>query len=345
MYFNNGRFIEVNIELTNSCNFDCWFCPRRAMTRELGYMEYEKFKEMILSLKKASFLREIALAGIGEPTLHPDLVKMISFIKDNTPFKVVLTTNASKFKDRLFVNELFKSGVDKVTISLRFLNENKSYFSSANSYEEYITAILDFVETQYRFNYKTEIELSFFKETYYSKYILGIETKEFIDVKRLNYLFQALSKILGKDLLPYGHFTKNIPAHLSNVDRIPIKDGFSLRFDSLSSWTTARGKFKKSKKTCYKSRYGSCLGLLTHFAIYWNGAVSTCCADFDVKNILGNIFEEKDIIEILSSLKAVSFATSLRKKIMPTETCQICRGGDSLLEKLANIAGTIFYVK
>ncbi len=87
------------------------------------------------------------------------------------------------------------------------------------------------------------------------------------------------------------------------------------------------------------------MGLLTHFAIYWNGGVSTCCADFDAKNILGNIFEEKDIIKILSNKKTVAFAENLRKKILPTETCQICRGGKSLKEKWANILGTLFYVK
>ena len=123
-----------------------------------------------------------------------------------------------------------------------------------------------------------------------------------------------------------------------------IGDGVSLRFDSLSAWTTCVEKYK-NKEACHKSRYGACLGLLTHFAIYYNGDVSTCCADFDARNILGNIFEEPDIIKILSSEKAVAFAESLRKKRMPNLTCQICRGGKSFKGKWANILGTLFYVK
>lgn len=344
MYFNDDRFIEANIEITNLCNFDCWFCPRRAMTRENGLMTYEKFKEMILNLNLANFLKEIALAGIGEPTLHPDLIKMISFVKNNMPFKVVLTTNASKFADQSFVEGLLGTNVDKVTISLRTSNENELNLSSDFIYAKYIESILNFVETKYKLNYKTEIELSFFKETYYSKYILDINTSDFINNKRLNNFFKELARILNENLPSYDSFTKSISSHLSNVARIPLRDGLSLRFDSLSGWTTAVEKYKKGG-VCYKSHYGSCLGLLTHFAIYWNGDVSTCCADFDAKNILGNFFEEKDIIKILSSKKAVTFAESLRKKRMPTETCQICRGGKSFKEKWANILGTVFYVR
>lgn len=344
MYFNDNRFIEANIEITNLCNFDCWFCPRRAMTREKGLMAYEKFEEMILNLNSANFLKEIALAGIGEPTLHPDLIKMISFVKNNTPFKIVLTTNASKFADQSFVEDLFRTNVDKVTISLRTSNENELNLSLDFTYEKYIKSILNFVETKNKLNNETEIELSFFKETYYSKYILDINTRDFINNKRLNNFLKELSKILNESLPSYDDFTKSISSHLSNVARIPIKDGLSLRFDGLSSWTTAIEKYKKGG-ICYKSYYGSCLGLLTHFAIYWNGDVSTCCADFDAKNILGNIFQEKDIIKILSSKKAVSFAESLRKKRMPTDICQICRGGKSLKEKWANILGTMLYLK
>ena len=83
----------------------------------------------------------------------------------------------------------------------------------------------------------------------------------------------------------------------------------------------------------------------THFAIFWNGDVSVCCADFDVKNSIGNIFEENDIIKILAGEKAVSYAEQLWANRMPTETCRICRGGTSLKEKWANILGTFAFVK
>jgi len=344
MYFLNDRFTEVNVEITNLCNFNCWFCPREAMTRKKGVMEYGKFEEMVLSLNSGNFLKEIALAGIGEPTLHPDLLRMIAFIKHTTPFKVVLTTNASRFRDRAFVEELFKTKVDKVTVSLRISDEHRENLPSNIAYDDYVESILDFVKTKYRMDCRTEIELAFFKESYFSKHVLGIPTADFINTKRLNGFFKKLAQNLDEELPTYDEFTEGIASHLSNVARLSLREGLSLRFDSLSSWTTAVQKYKLPEAR-HRSRYGSCLGLLTHFAIYWNGDVSTCCADFDARNILGNIFEEKDIIKILSSRKAVAFAKSLRDKRMPTETCQICRGGKNFAEKCANMLGTMFFMK
>ncbi len=346
MYFDDNRFTEVNIELTNHCNFNCWFCPRHAMSREKSMMNYEQFKQMILNLNSANFLKEIALAGIGEPTLHPDLIKMISFIKKNTPFKVVLTTNASKFAKQSFIDELLESNLDKITVSFRISDhiKNKTSLASDIDYEKYINSILKLVETVYKSNYNTEIELAFFKETYYSKYILDVNTDDFINTKLLNDFFNKFSRLLNINLPSYDDYTRGISSYLSNVDRIPVTEGISVRFDGLSSWTTSVEKYGNSA-TCYPSKYGSCFGMRTHFAIYWNGDVSVCCADFDVKNIIGNIFEEKDIINILSGEKAVSYAEQLRDNRMPTKTCQICRGGTSLKEKWANIIGTFAYVK
>ena len=342
MYFNDKRFTEVNIELTNHCNFNCWFCPRHAMSREKGMMDYEQFKQMILNLSSADFLEEIALAGIGEPTLHPDLIKMIVFIKKNTPFKVVLTTNASKFARQSFIQELLESDVDKITVSFRISDhiKNKMSLASDIDYAKYINSILTFVETVHKSNGNTEI----FIETYYSRYIVDINTRDFINTGLLNDFFKKLSRILNRDLPSYEDYTRGISSHLSNVDRIPVTGGISVRFDGLSSWTTSVEKNGNSAR-CYPSKYGSCFGMRTHFAIFWNGDVSVCCADFDVKNSIGNIFEENDIIKILAGEKAVSYAEQLWANRMPTETCRICRGGTSLKEKWANILGTFAFVK
>lgn len=336
-YFENKKFEEVNIEITNICNFDCWFCPRKAFTRKMGIMTYDKFKEMILKLKPLRSLKMITLAGVGEPTLQPDLVKMIRFAKENTPFKIVLTTNASKFSDSSFVTDLCKSSLDQTTISLRITDDRIFNSMSKIAYEDYIQAILDFVETKYKLNSRMLIELALFKETYYSKHALGINAKKFIDTARLDDFFKKLSVISNHTFPSYSDFTKGASARLVNMTRVDVGNDLILRFDGLGTWTAALEKYR-DKKACHKSRYGSCFGLLTQFAIYWDGTVSSCCLDFDAQNIFGNIFDKKDIIEILSSDKAVAFAKELRNRRMPSETCMICRGGRTLKEKLANIS-------
>lgn len=345
LYFEDKRFREVNIEVTNLCDFNCWFCPRHAMTRPKGMMDFERFKELIGYLGKATFLRKIAMAGIGEPTLHKDIIKMISFIKNTTPFRVVLTTNGNAFSDESFIVRLFDTGIDKITVSLRISNPtfNKSGLPAAFDYERYVESVLRFVKAKFDRNYNTEIELSFFKETYYSKYILGIRSVDYIDKNRLGEFIRRLSETTGRPLPSYSFCTKGLRRQMSNVDRIPVAAGLSLRFDSLSGWTTASEKMTGSQ-SCYRAHYGSCLGMLTHFGIFWNGDASTCCADFDAKNCLGNIFREKGIINMLLNERSIRYAKSLRSGIMPTVTCEICRGGRSRREKWANMLGTILFL-
>ncbi len=346
LFYLSDKFTEVNIEVTNVCNFDCWFCPRAAMSRSKGFMTLEQFKGLIDHLQEKDFIQEIAIAGIGEPTLHRDIIQMISYIKENTGFSAVLTTNASKFGDELFIEKLLDTGLDKLTISFRISDpiKNKSSLPSYLDHEGYINNLLNLIDKNQKLGIHTEIELSFFKETYYSRYILGLNSDNFINNKILNSFLQKLSRILDYELPSYDQCVSGFSSKLSNVDRIPVQKGLNFRFDSLSSWTTTAEKYYDDS-LCYTSSYGSCLGMLTHFAIYWNGDVSTCCADFDVKNRLGNIFSEKDIIKILSSRKSIAYAQKLQKKQMPTRTCQICRGGKSRREKWANIIGTMLYLR
>lgn len=340
-YFEDKKFEEVNVEITNICNFDCWFCPRRAFTRNVGMMTYEKFKEMILKLKPLRSLKTITLAGVGEPTLSPDLVKMIRFAKENSPFRIVLTTNASKFADHSFVDELLKSGVDQITISLRITDDRKFRSMTPLKHEDYIRDILNFVKAKYTSKSRMLLEFALFKETYYSKYALEIDAKGFINYARLDDFFKKLSAITNRALPSYSDLTKGVAARLVNTVRVPAGDGLVFRLDGLGTWTSALEKYENIE-SCRKARHGSCFGLLSQFAIFWDGTVSSCCLDFDARNALGNIFNRKDVVEILSSDKAVAFARELKNRRMPSETCMICRGGRNLKEKLVNFAAGFF---
>jgi MoaA/NifB/PqqE/SkfB family radical SAM enzyme len=343
MYYQADSFHEVNIELTNQCNFDCWFCPRSAMTRPQGRMSYENFARLVDALLKADVINEVALAGIGEPTLHPDLLRMIRLLKEKTDYKVVLTTNASRFGDREFCEQLLATGIDMITVSFRITAPelDRQSLPATLNYQDYFAGILDFVELQQKESPTTELELACLKETIYSKYVLGIDTQSYLNRQQLSQFVQAIGERLGIPLPSYADYTGSFQARLSNVDRVPIGKGLSLRFDGLSSWTTAYQKY--GEKGCpFPANRGSCLGMSKHFGVYWNGDVSTCCADFNVQNRLGNLFAE-DLVEILAKPASVAYADALQQKRMPTRTCRICRGGMTRREKWANVLGTWLY--
>lgn len=344
LYFCQPGFHEANVELTNTCNFRCWFCPRRAMTRPRGFMSGERFRQLVLELDRSGLFTELAIAGIGEPTLHPELPELIDFTKKNTSLKVVLTTNGSSFVDQGYTQRLLASGADKITVSLRITTPERARqcLPARLPLDGYLDTIVHLIEENEKLGGKTEIELASFKETLYSRLILNIGRHDVLDARTLDRMFGEMARVLGRPLPSYRQRTSSFAALLSNVDRIPFSPSLSFRFDGLSSWTTAPDKHRSNGRT-FPAAYGSCLGMQSHIAIYWNGDVSTCCADFDARNLLGNIFSDHDIRSILARPRALRWADELARKKMPTPVCRLCRGGATRREKWANIVGTLFY--
>lgn len=342
MYYNSEKFSDVHIEPTNACNFNCWMCPREIMTRNTGFMDLEKFKKLTLDLHSTHLLKHLHFGGFGEPTLHPSFLEMIRHVKGNTDLLVSLTTNGSKFTQGDFRMAIIESGIDKIIISIRHTSSEKiaSSMSSTVNDMELIDGVLNLIELNRELESPVEIDLAFLKETFYSKHILGIKRKEYLDSRYINQILDRLSELVKYRIPTFKQLTNNFSSHLSRIHVINPVKGLKIRFDGLGAWTTAVQKYRGSK-SCNSSSFGNCLGMDTHFSIYWNGDVSTCCADFDVKNVLGNAFKGSSILSILSSDKTVCFVNNLRKNRLPTKTCQICRGGSTHREKWVNVLGTI----
>ncbi len=344
MYFDNPCFKKVEIEVISNCNFKCWFCPNDGMDRKHSRMSTENFKEIVTDLSRLENLSIISIGGFGEPTLHPNLIELVSYAKEQKSHKVHLTTNGSKFIDDDYSLALLKTGIDKLMISLRITDpkKHKTNLPSNFDYQKHLDSILNIISLKYKHGFNTEIQIALFKDSFYSKYFLKKNINDFIDPEVISNFFVNISKIIKKDVPSYKEVTSSRFAKASNVSVLNIDDGLTLELDSLSHVTSFTKKYSDPEK-CLTAKYGACLGLYNHFAIYSSGVVSTCCADFGAKNALGNIFEEKDIINILSNKKSVSFSDSLRRNVMPSQTCQLCRGGTTHLEKWGNFIGNMLF--
>ncbi|GJQ59915.1 MAG: hypothetical protein SCALA701_27160 [Candidatus Scalindua sp.] len=312
------------------------------MTRNIGFMDLEKFKKLTLDLHSTNLLNHLHLGGFGEPTLHPSFLEMVRYVKDYTDFLVSVTTNASQFTQDHSIKDIIGSKIDKIIISIRHSVPEKIACSMPSTLkdEDFIDGILNLIELNYELGSPVEIDLAFLKETFYSKHILGIKKEEYLDDHYIDRILKRISGLIKYKIPTFKQLTKSFSSNFSRIHVLHPVKGLKIRFDGLGAWTTAVQKYRDSKSCNYAS-YGNCLGMDTHFSIYWNGDVSTCCADFDVKNVLGNVFEENDILSILSNEKTLNFVNNLRNNRMPSETCQICRGGSTHREKWVNVLGTI----
>lgn len=72
------------IETTTRCNLSCPMCARSApgWAGGCGDMDFALFQRLDQALAHA---RAVVLNGMGEPLLHPDLPRMIRFVKERQP--------------------------------------------------------------------------------------------------------------------------------------------------------------------------------------------------------------------------------------------------------------------
>lgn len=118
--------IFLLIEPTNDCNLDCYFCPRKTSGRDVGYMDFELYKRIIDESVRFGKRMMLGLQKDGEPLLHPSILKMIKYAKDNSAAHVVhLATNALALGEEMAVG-ILNSGLDDLLISIDAVND-KTY--------------------------------------------------------------------------------------------------------------------------------------------------------------------------------------------------------------------------
>ncbi|OGW73871.1 MAG: hypothetical protein A2484_01410, partial [Nitrospirae bacterium RIFOXYC2_FULL_44_7] len=130
-------------ELTNDCNLDCIMCPRKKMKRKIQYMSFELFKKIIDEAK--DFAEAIDLDLFGESLLHPDIFRMIRYVKKNNLF-AVLNTNATLLnKDAS--PELISSGLDFLVLSFDSTDQdNYESIRRGSAYFKTLENINNFLE-------------------------------------------------------------------------------------------------------------------------------------------------------------------------------------------------------
>lgn len=105
------------IEPTNVCNLKCPACPtgNGTLPFKKGYLDTGAFRKVIDELGPCAV--ETKLWGFGEPFLHPDILEMVAYCKQ-FQMLVRISTNGQFFEDPHFAEEVVKSGLNVLKISL-----------------------------------------------------------------------------------------------------------------------------------------------------------------------------------------------------------------------------------
>ncbi|MCD6581086.1 MAG: radical SAM protein [Desulfuromusa sp.] len=107
---------RITLELTNHCNLNCTFCPRRLMEKYQGYMDTGLAKRLIdemathLPVSLVPFFR-------GESLLHPDWAEILEHAKTLGVGPVQLTSNGM-YLDQKAAQKVLDLEIDFVSFSM-----------------------------------------------------------------------------------------------------------------------------------------------------------------------------------------------------------------------------------
>jgi MoaA/NifB/PqqE/SkfB family radical SAM enzyme len=112
-----------HIEVSNTCNFRCAFCPVTVTRRKPLSMPLSVFKKIIDQVSENRLSTHIMLHVLGEPLLYADIIGAVRYASDRQ-LKVIVTTNGSLLNEDI-IKTLNDSGLYSMDISLQLLGTNR----------------------------------------------------------------------------------------------------------------------------------------------------------------------------------------------------------------------------
>jgi len=112
LHISNKKIRRLNIEVTNKCNLNCEMCPRDYYKLPEENMEFSDFKKII---DKMGDLELVLPIGWGESFLHPDIDKMIDYLREKK-YDIKITTNGLLLNNKKLIDSALK--VDYLSFSL-----------------------------------------------------------------------------------------------------------------------------------------------------------------------------------------------------------------------------------
>jgi Predicted Fe-S oxidoreductases len=132
------------IEPTNVCNLSCIMCPNSRLSDNKCSMNFDLFRKIINEIKYVA--KVIRLNYRGEPLIHPNIIEMIQYCKENTFARISLSTNGMLLTKELS-KKFIETGIDEIIFSLD-ANSSETYYKIKGSEEfnKVVKNIITFLE-------------------------------------------------------------------------------------------------------------------------------------------------------------------------------------------------------
>jgi len=289
------QFDRVNIEIINSCNLKCTFCPAGDSPKKT--MSPAQFFGIAKSLKGKT--KEIVLHLLGEPLSHPDLAGILSAASDaGIPINIV-TNGLLLYGERMKL--LLRPIVRQVSVSLQSFSDN----FRGQYPEAYLKRVKEFADMAMENRPDLFLNLRFWdlaeKEEGFSP-DSSVETQSGLIMR------EALARVFNFEW-------SDVRVDVKRKKNHRLRGRQYLHFDSRFVWPSLQNEILQSK--------GFCHGLTGHFGIHADGTVVPCCLDHRGDVNLGNVFETP-LDAILESDRARAMREGFSKRELIEDLCKRC---------------------
>ncbi|MBO7412976.1 MAG: SPASM domain-containing protein [Fibrobacter sp.] len=305
---------SVYIEITDSCNLHCSFCPcgtagkagNAAMPRT--FMPTALFEKCIAGTQEIG-AKNVFFHVLGEPTLHPGFAHYLKKL-EQTPLRLTLTTNGTTI-ERTGRHILDCPAVRQVNFSTHAFAE-----LPRETAERYLQNVLDFCRI-------AAVERP---DLYVNLRLWNVGAAEATPWNR--YMLDRIRETFGVEVTP-GHFCSrhksfNISGRIYLHEDTRFEWPGSNKVTSASSVTLeTRDKSGSASSVTGTPVQGTCRALDTHVAILHDGRVVACCLDYSGQITLGNI-QENGLAEILEAPLARELREGFAQNELRHPLCRAC---------------------
>jgi len=133
---------QCTIALTRNCNLRCGFCYAKCKGYDsFASIDFEHLKQ-IVDFCEAASVKYVVLSG-GEPTLHPDLIRLVKYIKSRKCGLIpTIATNGTTLDDLNVCKALVSAGIEYFDVSLKGCNATQFLRTTGvNLYPKQLAAI------------------------------------------------------------------------------------------------------------------------------------------------------------------------------------------------------------
>ena len=336
------RFKIIYLEITNACNFTCDYCPIDRQTRKKEAMPRAFAENIIDQISDNNLTDYLTFHLMGEPYLHKDLAHLTRYAEERG-IRVRLLTNGSLLEPGRN-RALFDAKLSHLEVGFRTPNDtsfNMRLRGGHLTLGDYVARVKDLLEDKIRTGATTEIAVKFFIRSKAADWKLGDPYEHLTSVEDNLRMARIFQDHVIESSRKYGGPT----AEWAEVPLRVVDGGYSIYPGITLNWSRIQDfwvREQRGKRKGYGAVVCGCTAGFRHnFGILASGEVTTCCVDYDGKNVVGDL-RTQTLMQVLESKEARRVKLSFERFLPPTQFCRECKGGPTLatsvLKQLSTVA-------